>query len=735
MNNSSENDGKLPLHGEAGQVFAGVIAVLDQLAEGVHVPFDLPAVRRAVLAAIDRSPGDWRDHWSDRLKFAGESCGLHFTTGHNDWATVIDQVSADAPIVIGIEDSNGFRCVLLLDLDNGKPLVFDPFRHTTVDDAEWLSINDLRDRAIADQGGTMTWAIATPLAPCDAMSTHPALGAHTGDHHDSHHEPPSSLARLIHLLQPEWADIRSIVLFAFTIGLLALATPITVEALVNTIAFGGILQPVVVIASILFACLSFANVLVALQNYLVELIQRRLFVRVVADLAHRLSRVKVEAFDGQHGPELVNRFFDVLTVQKVTASLLLDGVGIILSTVIGMVVLAFYHPLLLGFDLLLIFTISLLVFVLGRGAIRTAIAESRAKYAVAGWLEEMARHTQAFRVQTGQRFALDRADTLATQYIKARQAHFHVLMRQIIFALILQTFSSVALLGLGGWLVIVGQLTLGQLVAAELIIAVVVGSLAKAGKHFEGYYDLMAAVDKLGHLMDLPLERRDGENLPAISGGVGIALRKLSFHHSTGREVFRDLDWTIAPGERVAVYGPGGAGKSTLVDLLIGLREPTHGQIDFDGIDLRQWRLDQLRSQVSVVRGNETFAGTIEDNIRLGRDDLSLHDIRRALADVGLSDEIGRMPDGVRTPIITGGSPLSDSQVEQLMLARAIVGQPRLLVLDETLDTLDPAVRDHVLPLILAADRPWTVIIVTSRLTLAAYCPRQIELLAEGSRS
>lgn len=714
------------------QAWNSALSVLDQLAASIQAPFDLPVVRRALNAALTRHRGPWPTTWTERLKFAGESCGLHISSRGNAWDEIIEHVSAGAPVVVALDDANGFRCVLLLDQDHSRVLVFDPARHTTDDDAEWRAGSELRDRALTHADGAIPWAVATPLAPCDAMSAAPAHSASAHGHGHHGHAHPKPLTRLMRLLRPEWTDVRAVVLFSFAVGLLALATPITVEALVNTIAFGGLLQPVVVIASILFCCLSFANVLVALQTYLVELIQRRLFVRVVADLAHRLPRAQLAAFDDVHGPELVNRFFDVLTVQKVCGSLLLDGLGIVLSTVIGMAVLAFYHPYLLGYDIVLIVTIGLLIFGLGRGAIRTAIAESRAKYAVAGWLEEIARHPQAFRVQTGQRFALDRADSLATEYLHARRDHFHVLMRQIIFLLIVQTVSSAGLLGLGGWLVINGQLTLGQLVAAELIIAVVVGSLAKFGKHFESYYDLLAAVDKLGHLTDLPLERHDGESLPPATGGMGIAFRKLSFDYGHGHDVFDHLDWVIQPGERVAMFGHGGSGKSTLVDLLIGLREPTSGQIDYDGIDLRQWRLDQVRAQVAVVRGNEVFSGSIEDNVRLGRDDLSLHDIRRALVDVGLFDDVSRMPEGMRTQLVTGGSPLSGSQVQQLMLARAIVGEPRLLILDETLDTLDPGLRELVLPKLLDPARPWTVIAVTSRLTLAAHFPRQIELRPPG---
>jgi ABC-type bacteriocin/lantibiotic exporter with double-glycine peptidase domain len=489
------------------------------------------------------------------------------------------------------------------------------------------------------------------------------------------------------------------------------------------------LQQLLVLCLALLVSLGLAAFLRALQTIVVEYLQQRLFVRVIADLAYRLPRVDFKVFDSQHGPELVNRFFDVLTVQKAAATLLLDGVGVVLQMAIGLVLLAAYHQLLLGFDILLIAALVFIVVVLGRGAVRTSIRESQAKYAVASWMEELARHPAAFKLHGGPTFALERADQLARQYLLARQRHFRVVLRQLAFALALQVLASTAILGLGGYLVIQGQLTLGQLVAAEIVVTLVVASFTKLGKQLESYYDLLAAVDKLGHLMDLPLERQGGATHHARSGGAAVCVNRVSFVHETGhRQVLEDFEMSVEPGERVALVGPNGAGKSTLIDLLFGLRVPTRGHIEIDGTDLRDLRMESLRQHIAVVKGIEIFEGSVLDNVRMGREELSLADVRWALTAVGLLGDLLDLPDGLHTQLGTGGAPLSLGQAERLMLARAIAGHPRLLVLDETLDDMDQEVRQEVLPALLGRDARWTLLVVTHSQDVARLCDRQVRL-------
>lgn len=561
-------------------------------------------------------------------------------------------------------------------------------------------------------------------APPAAAGPSPAPHAH---HPDAHHLPP--FRRLLGLLRPERGDLLLVLLFAIGVGAFTLATPVVAMAVVNTVALGTLVQQLVVLCVALFVALALAAGLTFLQGVVVEFIQRRVFVRVAADLAYRLPRVDLRAFDRQNGPELVNRFFDVLTVQKAAATLLLDGITIALQVLIGLVLLGFYHQYLLGFDLVLIGSLVLLFAVLGRGAVRSAVRESIAKYAVAGWMEEVARHPVAFKTAGGPELSLDRVDALTREYLSARAAHFRVLMRQVGFALLLQVVANVALLALGGVLVGRGQLTLGELVAAEIVVTLVVATFAKLGKQLEAYYDLLAAVDKLGHLLDLPLERDGGERFRPGAGGAAVTVRGVTFTYDGQHgPALTDLSLRFAPGERVAVVGANGSGKSTLADLLFGLRVPDSGWVEIDGADIRTLQLDTLRAHVALVKGVEVIEGTVLDNVRVGRADVTHADAREALRRVGLLDTVLALPLGLDTPLWTGGAPLSLGQTNRLMLARAIVGRPRLLVLDETLDHMDSDIRETVLPAVFAPDAPWTLVIVTHSDEAAKLCDRVVRL-------
>ncbi len=331
-----------------------------------------------------------------------------------------------------------------------------------------------------------------------------------------HSDPPTKpLATLLNLLRPDRKDIYALIVFSIVVGVLGLATPLAVESLVNTVAFNRYLQPVIILAIILFTFLSFAAMLSVVIAVQIEVILRRLFVRIGLDAGHRLSNADLTKLDNRSGPELVNRFLDIAIVQKTIHSMLLEGVSMAIAITIGMIVLAIYHPFLLGFDIALLMLMGFMVFVLGRGAVKTSIKESKAKYRMLAWLEDIIACPTAFQLGGGL-FALDKTDQLLAQWLGYRKAHFSVLLRQIIFALSVYVVASVSLLTIGGFLVINNQLTLGQLVAAELIVAVIVGAFAKMGKQLEAFYDLMASVGKVGEVLDLS-EMRHRRQAPAAA--------------------------------------------------------------------------------------------------------------------------------------------------------------------------------------------------------------------------
>jgi len=550
-----------------------------------------------------------------------------------------------------------------------------------------------------------------------------------GDFHSKEEqEPLTPLRRLFQLLQPEWSDIWLIMIFAFVAGLLMLATPIAVESLVNTVAFGRLLQPVVMLALILFLFLGFMAAVRALQTYVVEVIQRRLFTRIAADLAFRLSRTDSSASEGQYLPEKVNRFFDVVTVQKVSSQLLLDGVALILNAIVGMAVLAFYHPWLLGFDLILLGCIGFLIFVLGHGAPKSAIKESKHKYYMAEWLEEIVRCKSTFKTEGGADFAVHRADSLLNQYLTARKHHFQILMRQISFALGLQALASTVLLGLGGWLVIEGELTLGQLVAAELIVTVIVGAFAKLGKHMESFYDLLAAMDKLGQLFDLPVQKQAGLLQSDERAGMNVEMHNVSFKHSAQRVLFDNLEFQVNAGSSLAISGASGSGKSSLLDLITGTRKPMQGFITLNNVRPADYHPQTLQQKVGAVKHAEIFSGTIAENIHLQRESVSDFDLQEILAAFGLHDFIMEYPDGYDTKLNGDGYPLSHTQTVMITLARTIAGKPSLVVLDGTLDSLADEDADRILSYLLSEEHDWTTLIATGRERIARQCDQVLAL-------
>lgn len=533
----------------------------------------------------------------------------------------------------------------------------------------------------------------------------------------------------LRLLSPEAADLRTIVVYGAASAVLTLAVPLTVDALISNITFGTLLTPLVVLVGILMGCLLLQGVLRALQAWIAEVIERRIFVRVVSDLSWRLPRVDIRAFDRSHGPELVNRFFDTMTVQKSSSKLFLALTNIVLTTGVGLTVLSFYHPFLLGFAIALLVAISILLFVFGIGGVRTAVNESIAKYDVAAWLQELARNTTAFCTKGGADFAHQRAERLVDTYVTARRKHFRILFRQICSSLGLQILASTSVLAIGGWLVIDQQLTVGQLIASELIVTAVVANITKLGSVLESWYDVCAASDKLGHLIDLPLERQSGDSLDSSTKGVALHLESVRCAIDPGTELaeLHDLTMTVKAGERVALTGAAGGDSSLLLDVLFGLREPLSGHVTVDGLDQRQLRLDETRDAFALVHGTEIVDGTILDNLRFGRQNVSPTAVRNALQEVALWDEVMSLANGLDTELTTGGGPLTASQATRLMLARAILGEPRLLLLDGPLDALTPTVRRKVLPSLFDKRHAWTVLVATNAPDVIDACDRTFD--------
>lgn len=679
--------------------------ILEQFASESGNTVERSRIRRTLNEAASAWPGPVSELWWRWLAESTQSLGYRCRIVDCIPQQLLEMTRDGARVISRVDDDDG-RWFAVFGASASRLALARPLHEPSV---EWVSPARLPDYiGVPGPEPILRCVVVDPMTPVEGADS-------------VEHKPMSPWERLVGLLHPEMSDVWVIALFSVIVGVLAMATPLAVETLVNTVAFGRFMQPVVVLALILFGFLAFSASLLGLQKYAVEIIQRRMFARIAADLAYRLPRVRGDAFNGSSGRELVNRFFDVVTIQKAVAQLLLDGLTLVMATLVGMLVLAFYHPWLLGFDLVLLALIAFIIFVMGRGAVKTSIKESKNKYRVAAWLEDLAGCSTAFRYDGAPEFAMEKMDRLIHDYLMARKKHFRILMRQIIFALTLQSLASTVLLGLGGWLVISGQLTLGQLVAAELIVAIIVGSFAKLGKHIESFYDLLAGVDKMGVLFDLPLEQREGIlNLPN-SQPAEVSVNNVSCSSSDGSSILEGFNLHIEPGQRLMI--PCGSGHQTtaLCDLIFDIRQPDSGHITLNQVNARSLRPDVLRNHVALVRDIEIFEGSIAENVHLERPDISSDDVLHALEEVGLLKSVLQFPKGIETQLTPGGHPLSVNQSRLLMFARAIVGRPSLLLVDGLLDCLSDDEMVRMTKMLADRGQPWTLLIVSGRAALEQY--------------
>lgn len=520
------------------------------------------------------------------------------------------------------------------------------------------------------------------------------------------------IQRLLELAKLEKKDIHLLVILTFGYGLLGIATPVAVQALVNIVTMGGVLQPLFIVSLILFVLLVLSGIIFVFEAYVVELIQRRLFVRTCIRVANNTQGVDSSVYDHSNPVELMNRFFDIGTAQKATATLLTTGLAAFLQGFIGSIILIFYSFYFAIIVLIVLILLAFILFVLGNNGIKTAIDESKAKYATAAWLETIARNFYVFKFFFGLERVRHVSNAMASKYLRKRKAHFHTLLMQNISAVTLYAIVGTLMLALGGGLVIKGQINLGQFVAAELIIFGVLAAFVRFINKLEYFYDLIAALDKIGILDDLPQEHI-GAHMPPADKLNQLEAFNISFQYSQRAKLLGNISFNVAKGESIALLGESGVGKTTLISIVTGLRKPTVGHIEFNGNDLRLLNQNALRNAIGIASRIEVVEATILENIVLDRENISINDVNRILDELGLLVDFATLEQGLDTELTAFGAPLSTTQLQRLMLARAIAGKPELLIIDGLLDNLTQSELNSVFKLLETHQADWMLMVAT----------------------
>lgn len=490
-----------------------------------------------------------------------------------------------------------------------------------------------------------------------------------------------------------------IYVYALFNGLLSLSIPLGIQAIINLIQSGTSSTAWVVLVIVVLLGLALAGIFQIFQLSVAERIQQRLFVNASIEFAYRIPRIKLSALKNYYPPELVNRFFDVLTVQKGLYKLLFDFSVASLQIVFGLILLSLYHPFFIAFGFFLIFVLMIFFRLTSRRGLETSIQESQSKYEVVSWLEELGRNLSTFKMAGRTDLPMEQADKLSTNYLRSRRAHFSVLLRQYGSLVFFKVLIAGGLLLLGGLLVFDAQMNIGQFVAAEIVIVQIISSVEKLVYSIETIYDVLTGLEKLGAVTDLELENQDESDQLRLENGdkLKVKVKNLNLNSPQwGHRILSDLNFEINHGEKIGIAGGMSSGKSSLLQLIAGLFDSYEGSLLYNDIPYNKVQLESLRSLIGDnLRQEEIFEASILDNISLRRKSVSPENVMELLELVGLKDFVEDLPNGIYTALPTGGLGLASSTRNRLLMARSLAGTHSLLLLEDNWFDVDDATRNR----------------------------------------
>jgi ABC-type bacteriocin/lantibiotic exporter with double-glycine peptidase domain len=539
--------------------------------------------------------------------------------------------------------------------------------------------------------------------------------------------------KFIAMLSEDRRDIMYLYAYALFYAIVNLSLPLGVQAIIGLIQAGMVSTSWIILSAVVTAGVLVGGVLQILQLSISEILQQRIFTRAAFEFTYRIPRFQNASIRGQYPPELINRFFDTLNVQKGLSKILMDFSASSLQILIGLILLSTYHPFFITFGVALIIVLVAILYYTGPRGLDSSMQESTYKYKIAHWLKEIARTMDTFKRAGHTELPLERTDELVNRYLEHRKRHWKVLIFQYANIVGFKAFVTLGLLIIGGLLVIQNEINVGQFVASEIVIILIINSAEKLILTMEPIYDVLTAVEKMSTVTNIPLEEDQGAMLfDTIDTGMGasLELKDLTYTSEDGsRAILNNLNLNIPSGARVVITGPNGSGKSTLLRLLAVQYEPTHGTVSFNGYPSGNLNTADLRYHVGdCFLSEDLFEGTLVENITLGRPEIELSDVEWAVQGLGLQSFIKSLPKGYETMVGPTARPLSSSLVERILLARAIVVRPRLLLLDDIFHLFDPKERKSIIEFIWDPNQPWTLVAASNLPTVKENSTLTIEL-------
>ena len=538
------------------------------------------------------------------------------------------------------------------------------------------------------------------------------------------------LKRFLNLIKLDKKDVSQLFFYAIFSGLLSLSLPLGIQAIINFIQSGRVSASWIVLIVLVVLGVALVGILSLMQLRISENLQQKIFVRSSFEFAARLPKIKQEDLYNSSNTEIATRFFDTLTIQKGTSKLLLDFSAALLQISFGIILLSLYHPFFIIFGLLLFLLLYLVFRFSYTAGLETSMKESKFKYKVANWLHEMARNNYSFKNEINYDFALQKNNLLVTDYLNYREKHFNIIKRQFSQLIVFKVIITAGLLLIGGFLVLSQKMNIGQFVASEIIILLVINSVEKIILGLETFYDVLTSIEKIGEITDLELEEEINNENGVCYTSINLEAENIGFKFpDSNKKIINDISLKIKQGEKIILNGENGSGTSTLIKILCGILEPKTGSLFINDDTFRKLDTNQFRSQIAcVLHGESTFEGTLKENITFNNPNINYEDVKWAIESVQLTSFIKSLPKGLDTPIFPESKQLSSSNAQKILLARSIIRRPKMLFYEDPTSTMDEVEANEIIDFLTSNENKWSIIVTSKNTYWNTKCDRKITM-------
>lgn len=506
-------------------------------------------------------------------------------------------------------------------------------------------------------------------------------------------ESHTNLWRFFELVKPHWVVLLEVFAASVLIQVFGLVTPLLTQLLLDRVVVQRSELTLTAVGLGLLIFSIFGNIMSGLRQYLLDHTANRIDISLIVGFIKHAFHLPLSYFENRYVGDIISRVQENRKIQSFltgeSLSVLLD-----LLTVFVYVGLMFWYSWQMA---LLVLCILPPYFILT--LISTPILQRMSRNIFNAATAERSYLIESFSgIRTVKSMAIERNvrwhwEELFHKTLKTIFSGQVVRNSLIVAGSMIDTLATVGVLWFGAWLVIQNQLTIGQLVAFNMLLGNVVRPFQRLNVLWNQLQEVIIAVERIDDVIESePEEKLEQERhiLPYLRGHIRFEQVTFRYHHDSDINTLENISFEIQPGQTIALVGRSGSGKTTISKLVLGLYPPTDGKILIDGYDVTRVSMHSLRQQIGVVdQDTFLFGGTIRENISIGHPDAKLEEVMAAASQAGADQFIQDLPMGYETIVGEGGGTLSGGQRQRLAIARALMGNPRLLVLDEATSSLD----------------------------------------------